>query len=96
MSEGTDREFTALIEALASTRLPAPVRDPLAEALRSLHAERPNAVNKLTAPLGRALRNPLFPGIWEKAVADVPGSPAYAPLREAALAIEAFVRASRG
>ncbi len=92
MSEGSDREFTALLDALAATKLPATVSDPLADALRALHAERPNAINKLSSPLGRALRNPAFPEIWEKAVADVPSSGPYAPLRDAALAIAAFVK----
>ncbi len=92
MSFGREHEYEALTAALVATRLPDRVREPLRAALEALHTERPNAFDKLTAPLGRALRNPAFPDIWEKAVSDVPTSAVYAPVRDAALNIAAFVR----
>jgi hypothetical protein len=84
----------SLLGSVDKSPLPQAQKAPLREAIAALCADRPNAVDKVQAPLGRALRNPLFPGIWAKCVADIPDSALYAPLREAAVGIEAFVRAN--
>jgi hypothetical protein len=96
MSTPRDQSLAAILDAITASRLPASHTDPLRDALVALHAERPNAVDKVQAPLGRALRNPLFTDIWTRCVDDIPQSPAYAPLREAAGAIAELVRQKRG
>lgn len=88
-----DDMLAAILGSIDRSPLPDAQKRPLAEALQALFASRPNAVDKVQAPLGRALRNPMFPEIWRKCVADIPESAAYAPLREAAEGIASFVEA---
>ena len=90
-----DETLRAILASIERSPLPDAETGPLRAALAALFAERPNAVDKVQAPLGRALRNPLFPDIWDRCVADVPASPAYAPLRDACAGIATFVRAHR-
>lgn len=82
-----------MLETLSNSPLPEAQTRPLVEALEALYASRPNAVDKLSSPLGRALRNPMFPGIWRRCVDDIPGSPAYAPLKQAAQDVADWVAA---
>lgn len=90
-----DEILRAILSSIERSPLPEAETGPLRAALAALFADRPNAVDKVQAPLGRALRNPLFPDIWDRCVADVPASPAYAPLRDACTSIAAFVRQHR-
>lgn len=91
MSSARDRSFQAILNAIDGTSLPHTVSDPLRTAVTNLFEDRPNAMDKVQAPLGRALRNPTFPAIWKRCVDDIPSSPAYAELRDAAGRIAAFV-----
>jgi hypothetical protein len=90
-----DDMLRAILESIEKSPLPATATAPLREAIAQLCAERPNAVDKIQAPLGRALRNPMFPEIWTRCVADIPTSPAYAPVRDAATGIATFVAAHK-
>ena len=85
----------SILGSIDKSPLPPTATGPLRDALTALCADRPNAVDKIFAPLGRALRNPLFPEIWQRCVADIPTSPAYAPLRDAASGIADFVQTHR-
>lgn len=92
MTEARDDILSRMLSTIEVSPLPEPLRQDLAAALRDLYAARPNAVNRLSAPMGRALRNPTFPAIWRKAIADIPGSELYHPLRKAAEAIAEHVQ----
>jgi uncharacterized membrane-anchored protein len=91
-----DETLHAILASIDRSPLPEAETAPLRAAVSALFADRPNAVDKVQAPLGRALRNPLFPDIWDRCVADIPTSPAYVPLRDATTRIAAFVRAYSG
>jgi hypothetical protein len=95
MSDMRQQILDALIGSIQASPLPQAQTSPLAQAIRELHASRPNAMDKIQAPLGRALRNPMFPEIWERCVADIPTSPPYDALRDAARGIAAFVGVAR-
>lgn len=86
-----DRSFQAILAAIDKTALPDAQTQPLVTAITALFETRPNAVDKVQAPLGRALRNPTFPGLWDQCVADIPSSDVYADLRTAAQGIATFV-----
>ena len=86
----------AILGSITRSPLPAEQTEPLRAAIVALCADRPNAVDKIQAPLGRALRNPMFPEIWSRCVADIPTSPAYADLRAAAEGVAAWVGAQAG
>lgn len=92
MSVTRDRMYQDILTSIAATNLPDPLTGPLRAALDHLFTNRPNAVDKIQAPLGRALRNPAFPEIWAKCVSDIPDTPAYADLRAAADAIATHAR----
>ncbi len=92
MSVTRDRMYQDILTSIGATNLPDPLTDPLRAAITHLFTTRPNAVDKIQAPLGRALRNPAFPEIWAKCVSDIPDSPAYADLRAAADAIAVHAR----
>lgn len=96
MSTYQDDALAKMLAAIDATKLPAVQAAPLREALERLYADRPNAVHKLQAPLGRALRNPRFPGLWSKCVEDIPSSEAYADVRAAAERIQTFVETASG
>lgn len=89
-----EQTFEAILASIEASKLPESHTAPLKEAIEALYASRPNAVDKIQAPLGRALRNPTFPGIWDKAVADIPKTPAYMPLHDAAEHIATLVQGS--
>lgn len=95
MSDLRAASYQALVDAVDASPLPASQTVRLRDALLALFTDRPNAMDKVRQPLGRALRNPLFPEIWEQCVSDIPASPAYADLRGAAEGIAAFVAAAR-
>ncbi|MCB9663323.1 MAG: hypothetical protein H6732_04365 [Alphaproteobacteria bacterium] len=95
MSDLRNASYQALVGALDGTPLPAAQTEPLRAALAALFDDRPNAMDKIRQPLGRALRNPMFPEIWEQCVGDIPKSAAYADLRSAAEGIASFVAAAR-
>lgn len=86
-----DEAFGLLMESIDKTRLPPSHTTPLRAALEALHESRPTAVRQVQAPLGRALRNPLFPDIWTRAVKDIPDNDIYKELRAASLAIVELV-----
>jgi hypothetical protein len=85
--------MTSILGSITKSPLPAEQTAALREAIVTLCTERPNAVDKIQAPLGRALRNPMFPEIWARCVADIPTSAAYAAVRAAAEGINAWVAA---
>lgn len=91
MSAARERSFQTILTNIDKARLPDSHKAPLKRALLDLYEDRPNAVDKVQAPLGRALRNPLFPKIWSKCVAHIPTSDAYTDLRNAAQAISDLV-----
>ena len=93
MSFSRDGTLTAILTSIDRSPLPDERKQPLRQALSDLFEDRPNAVDKVQAPLGRALRNPMFPDIWRKCVSDIPATPAYEPLRQAATGIAEFVDA---
>ena len=84
MSTMRKRSYEAILASIRSSKLPEPHKDALTEAISQLYAARPNAVDKVQAPLGRALRNPTFPKIWDRCLDDIPGSAHYEALRTAA------------
>jgi hypothetical protein len=92
MATPRDEMRESILGSIDKSPLPEAEKAPLRDAIAALCADRPNAVDKVQAPLGRALRNPLFPDIWDRCVADIPTSPLYAPLRAAATSLAAFVR----
>lgn len=96
MDLSRDGTLQNILGAIDKSPLPDAQKAPLRDALTALCEQRPNAVDKVQAPLGRALRNPTFPGIWERCVADIPATPAYQPLRDAASAIAGFVKQHAG
>lgn len=83
--------LSAILGSISKSPLPAERTEPLRAAIVALCTDRPNAVDKVQAPLGRALRNPMFPEIWARCVADIPTSPAYTDLRAAAEGIATWV-----
>jgi hypothetical protein len=85
----------SILGSIQRSPLPAAHTTALREAIVALCADRPNAVDKIQAPLGRALRNPMFPEIWTRCVADIPTSAVYTGVREAAQGIAAFVAAHK-
>ena len=91
MSSMRQQSYEAVLAAIASSPLPDAQKAPLIEAFKALYAKRPNVVDKVQAPLTRALRNPTFPKIWQRCVDDIPGSKLYEQLRTSADAIRAFV-----
>jgi hypothetical protein len=91
MSTQRAQSYAALLASIKGSPLPDAQTEGLTAAVTALYASRPNAMDKVQAPIARALRNPTFPGIWETCVSDIPGSKPYAPLRAAADAIATFV-----
>ncbi|MCB9680983.1 MAG: hypothetical protein H6733_05875 [Alphaproteobacteria bacterium] len=91
MSSSREHILDAIVAAIGASALPDAQTTPLEAAVRALYASRPNAMDKVQAPLGRALRNPAFPGIWQRCVDDIPDTPVYADLRDAARHIATFV-----
>ncbi len=85
------RIFDAILASIGGADLPAAQTEPLVAALSALFEKRPNAVDKVQAPLGRALRNPTFPGLWEQCAAHIPSGGAYAELHAAASGIATYV-----
>lgn len=94
MSDQRQQIHDALLASIHGSPLPSAQTEALSAAVSALYAARPNAMDKIQAPLGRALRNPTFPDIWKRCVADIPTTPPYDAVRSAALLISAYVGAA--
>ncbi|MFM2162998.1 MAG: hypothetical protein RLZZ383_2510 [Pseudomonadota bacterium] len=95
MAATREELLASMLGSIDRSPLPDAQKGPFKAALSALASDRPQVMDKVFAPFGRALRNPMFPGLWEQAVRDIPKSPAYEPLVEAAQGIAAFVAAHR-
>lgn len=95
MAATRDELLASMLGSIDRSPLPDAQKAPFKEALSALAADRPQVMDKVFAPFGRALRNPMFPGLWEQAVRDIPKSAAYEPLITAARDIATFVAAYR-